>query len=534
MTIKRNLGYYQLFLIYFLGIIIISCTKKDLPEIITSEVTSITQTTANCGGTITSDGGTTVLSRGVCWSTNNTPFIDDKKTTNGAGAGSFESAITELTPNTTYFVRAYATNASGTGYGMAMSFTTEPATIPVLTTANVTTITQNTATCGGTITSDGAASITARGVCWSTTQNPTTADSKTSDGSGTGIFTSALTELIGNTTYYVRAYATNSAGTQYGNQISFKTNPLIPTLTTATTSSISQTTATSGGNISSDGGSTVTARGVCWSTSENPTTSDSKTSDGSGIGSFTSTLLGLTTGTTYYVRAYATNSVGTAYGTQVSIVSGQITDIDGNIYTFVTIGTQTWMKENLKTTKYTNGDLIGTTTPATLDISSESTPKYQWAYDGNESNVATNGRLYTWYAVTDSRGVCPIGWHLPSDAEWTTLTDYLTNNGYGYGGSGSGIAKSMAATSGWITYTTAGTVGNDQASNNSSGFTALPSGNRGILGTFYLIGDSGLWWSSAEYTDVAACNRFVTYYFSTVVRGFDLRYYGFSVRCLKN
>src|SRR4029078_12512714 len=102
-----------------------------------------------------------------------------------------------------------------------------------------------------------------------------------------------------------------------------------------------------------------------------------------------------------------------------------VTDIDGNVYHTVTIGTQVWMVENLKTTKYRNGDLIGTTIPATLDISSESTPKYQWAYKGEESNVATYGRLYTWYAVADSRNVCPTGWHVPSDAEWTTLTTYL-------------------------------------------------------------------------------------------------------------
>ena len=99
------------------------------------------------------------------------------------------------------------------------------------------------------------------------------------------------------------------------------------------------------------------------------------------------------------------------------------------VYTTVTIGTQVWMAENLKTTKYSNGDSIGTTSPATLDISIESAPKYQWAYDGNESNVTTHGRLYTWYTVTDSRNVCPIGWHLPTDAEWSTLTTYLGGEG---------------------------------------------------------------------------------------------------------
>ena len=102
-----------------------------------------------------------------------------------------------------------------------------------------------------------------------------------------------------------------------------------------------------------------------------------------------------------------------------------ISDIDGNVYKIIKLGDQWWMAENLKVTKYSNGDLIGTTIPATLDILGESTPKYQWAYDGNENNVSTYGRLYSWYAATDNRNVCPAGWHVPGDSEWTILTDYL-------------------------------------------------------------------------------------------------------------
>ena len=111
------------------------------------------------------------------------------------------------------------------------------------------------------------------------------------------------------------------------------------------------------------------------------------------------------------MRAYATNSGGTAYGEDVTFTtlsSNTVSDAEGNIYNIIGIGTQVWMAENLKTTRYRNGDLIGTTTSADLDITAEDTPKYQWAYNGNESNVATYGRLYTWYAVTDSRNVCPI------------------------------------------------------------------------------------------------------------------------------
>jgi uncharacterized protein (TIGR02145 family) len=518
-----------------ISIVFHSCKKEEVPTLTTSAIINITGTTASCGGTITDEGSGTVITKGVCWSTGISPTIADNKTTDGAGAGSFESAITGLSANTIYYVRAYATNASGIGYGMAMSFTTLPPTTPVLTTADITDITQNTATCGGNITSDGAASITSRGVCWSTAQNPTIVDSKTSDGSGIGSFTSTLTELIGNTSYYVRAYATNSAGTSYGSQISFKTNPILPTILTATTFAISQTSAISGGNVTDDGGAGVVKRGVCWSTTSNPTIANSVTEDGTGAGIFTSSITGLVAGTTYYVRAYATNIVGTAYGLELIFVSGLITDIDGNAYPVVTIGTQTWMSENLRTTKYQNGDLIGTTNPATLDLSGESTPKYQWASGLDENNVEINGRLYTWYAVTDSRNVCPTGWHVPTYAEWTTLTDFLTNNGFGYQGSGSDIAKSMAATSGWNTDSLAGpgSIGNDQASNNSSGFTAKESGYRLYYGAF-TFRNIVTYWSVSETNSTNSYYLYMTYLDSYVYISSYFKKSGFSVRCIKD
>lgn len=190
-------------------------------------------------------------------------------------------------------------------------------------TTAVSSITTTTASSGGTITSDGGASVTARGVCWSTSANPTISDSKTTDATGTGTFTSSLTGLTAGTLYYVRSYATNSSGTSYGTQVSFTTASITVPVLAATTaaSSVTGTTASSGGNVTSDGGASVTARGVCWSTSSNPTTSDSKTSDGTGTGTYTSSLTGLSGGTQYYVRAYATNSAGTAYGTEINFTT---------------------------------------------------------------------------------------------------------------------------------------------------------------------------------------------------------------------
>ena len=294
------------------------------PTVTTDDVTNITQTTATSGGNVTSDGGATVTVRGVCWSTSQNPTTADNLTTDGSGIGAFTSSLTGLTANTTYYVRAYATNSTGTSYGNEKSFTTlQEITLPSVSTAPVTNITTNSATSGGTVTDDGGAFVSARGVCWSTSQNPTLADPYTTDGTGTGSYISQLTGLTSNTTYYVRAYATNSAGTSYGNQETFSTlvDPVLPTVTTNDATDITQTTATSGGNVVSDGGATVTIRGVCWSTSSNPTTSDNHTTDGSGIGAFISYLTGLTPNTFYYVRAYATNSVGTAYGNEITFTT---------------------------------------------------------------------------------------------------------------------------------------------------------------------------------------------------------------------
>jgi hypothetical protein len=291
-----------------------------LATVTTTAASSILAVTASSGGNVTADGGGTVTARGVCWSTSSNPTIANSKTIDGSGTGSFSSSLTGLSPSTTYYIRAYATNGAGTAYGNQVSFAT--INYPTVTTTSISAITQTTASSGGNVTSDGGTGVTARGVCWNTSPNPTTANSKTTDGSGTGSFTSSLSGLSSGTTYYVRAYATSNAGTSYGTELSFTTTTVVvPTITTTSISNITGTTASGGGNVTSDGGASVTARGVCWSTSTNPTTANSKTTDGTGTGSFTSSLTGLTRDVTYYVRAYATNSAGTAYGNQVSFTT---------------------------------------------------------------------------------------------------------------------------------------------------------------------------------------------------------------------
>ncbi|GAB1373012.1 hypothetical protein MASR1M45_30760 [Candidatus Kapaibacterium sp.] len=288
-------------------------TEATVPTVITSNISSVTSNSALTGGFVSNTGGASVTSRGVCWSTSQNPTINDSKTTNGSGTGTYSSSLTGLSANTTYYIRAYATNSAGTGYGEEKSFTTS-ADIPELSTESITSITHNSAQSGGNITDDGGASVTARGVCWATSQNPTTSNSKTNDGNGIGFFNSSITSLQPNTTYYVRAYATNSIGTAYGEQRSFTTEATVPTVITSNISNITANSGLTGGFVSNTGGASVTSRGVCWSTSQNPTINDSKTTNGSGTGTYSSSLTGLSANTTYYIRAYATNSAGTGYG----------------------------------------------------------------------------------------------------------------------------------------------------------------------------------------------------------------------------
>lgn len=409
-----------------------------------------------------------------------------------------------------------------------------PTSIPTLTTTNIISVTTTNASGGGNISSDGGASITARGVCWSTSSNPTTSNSKTSNGTGTGSFTSTITGLAPNTTYYVRAYATNSIGNAYGNQLSFSTtaSATLPTLSTTSVSSITSTTASSGGNISNQGSSSITSRGVCWSTSSNPTIANSKTTDGSGIGSFTSNITSLSPSTTYYVRAYATNNTGTAYGNQLNFTTsgstancGTVTDIDGNVYNTVTIGTQCWMKENLKTSRYRDGTLIGEIedTPTWENIFNNNTQISAWCfYNKDVSNNAIYGKLYNWFAATNSKNICPIGWHIPDTTEWNILTNYL--GGLNLAGG------AMKATNLWNAPNTGAT--------NISGFTGLPSGYRyasnAIPPEFKYFGEIGSFWTINESNSRSAYIRELQYANSKIVRGSTNKEAGISVRCIKN
>jgi uncharacterized protein (TIGR02145 family) len=401
--------------------------------------------------------------------------------------------------------------------------------IPAVSTMLVTDITETAATSGGDITDPGSSIVISSGVCWSSGSNPTVADNITTDGNSDGSFQSYISGLISGKNYFVRAYAENSAGVGYGSVLQFTTQDKNLLAITEPVSNINDNSVRLNGIVSKN------ALPTTMSFEYGPTTSyGGRISLGQNSNSISETqqvradLTNLLSGSTYHYRAVAENSSGTSYGNDVKFTTS-LTDIDGNRYSTVIIGDQVWMHENLKTTKYGNGDLILTTVIQGLDITYQTAPKYQWP-----SDFAVNGRFYTYYAITDSRNLCPVGWHVPTDEEWITLTDYLSNNGYGYSGNSNFIAKAMAATSGWVADTTAGNVGNDQLKNNSSGFSGLSSGGRYSNGVVHFVGLHGIWWSSTESLSTEAYFRCIGYLPGRVFKGVFPKSYGLPVRCLRN
>lgn len=275
--------------------------------------------------TIVSDEGYSITSKGICWSLSPNPTIADNFTTDGQGMGTYTSLFHDLIPGRVYYVRAYATNARGTGYGM--SYTTSSNSTYSITTAAVTGVTNNYASSGGTLVNGSPINFYGRGVVWSSRPSPTTSnyDGKANNGEGEGTFTVSLSGLNPNTMYYVRAYAdyynTNNGSWSvcYGNQVTFTTSSM-PFITTTPATEITTTTAISGGTLSNPSGNPILARGVVWGVNQNPTVAlATKTMDGTTDGSFTSTLTGLNLGNTYFVRAYVTNALGTSYGNTITV-----------------------------------------------------------------------------------------------------------------------------------------------------------------------------------------------------------------------
>lgn len=369
--------------------------------------------------------------------------------------------------------------------------------------------------------------ISEYGHCWDIFPFPTTDDSKTIFHNATvGTFRSNLTGLIPGSKYYVRAYCVSEGRIIYSNETSFIApyKTVLSRVTTGTISNISYTTATGGGNITFSAVARNT-RGVCWSTSPNPTIElSTKTINGTGLGSFTSEITGLSPNTTYHVRAYATNSAGTGYGTQLSFTTPDtITDADGNVYNTVIIGTQVWTAENLKTTKYNDGSNIPLVTDNT-SWGNLTTPGYCWYNNDAANHKNVYGALYNWYAVNTGK-LCPAGWHVPSDTEWTTLTDYL---------GGESIAGGKLKSTGTIEDGTGLWHRPNPGATNETGFTAVPGGYRYVDGTFCNIGSDGQWWSSTATFSTDALCRFMLCNNNSVSSFYYNKKKGNSVRCVRD
>ena len=527
-----------------------SVSQQSVPTVSTSEVIGITGTTATCGGDVTSNGSFYVHTRGVCWSIFPTPTtngINCSHTSNGSGIGSFTSELTGLTGSTTYYVRAYAINNVGTGYGEEMTFTTS-STVPTVRTDDINNITDSSAICGGDVLRDGGEYVTARGVCWSTSPNPTIEDVHTTDSIGIGSFNSVITGLTGGTQYYVRAYATNNVGTGYGSEVIF-TAINMPTIIT-TIDGVSYNGAILTSNVISDGGAEVIERGICWSTTPNPTPNNAHIAEGGGLGDFTSFLSGLAYNTTYYVRAYAFNCEWAAYSNEVTFTTLAMTgacpevptvrDRDGNVYNTVKVGNQCWMKENLRTTKYADGTTIPQDYGTYAVIASWNYPKDMASYK------PMYGLLYNWPAVMRNssssssnpsgvQGICPTGWHVPSYAEWTQLTNYVNSQSqYICNGIDGNIAKALSNNIGWHSSTgNVCAVGNPNSDNNSTGFSAMPAGYSDRTSISHL-GECAGYWSSTYATTDRAYRIKINHYLPSVDNQSDYQRYYFSVRCLKD
>lgn len=301
-----------------------------------------------------------------------------------------------------------------------------------------------------------------------------------------------------------------------------KDNGSLSTVTTLPPFAVASTAATLGISVESDGGSHITECGMYISNATAPEKSGQRFQIGNDTGIFVGEITGLLPSVQYYIKAFAKNEKGESLGSEVNFLTpATVKDFDNNVYETVQIGSQLWMAKNLKATSYRNGDPIGTTTPATADISGENTPKYQWPYDGEEGNTEIYGRLYTSYAVTDTRGVCPTGWHLPSDPEWTSLTDFL-----GGGDFVGGYLKERGTTH-WDSPNTDAT--------NATLFSALPSGVRDdASGSFTDMGSACYFWSSTEFNATNAWYRLLSSSTIVVSRIITSKAAGLSVRCVKD
>ena len=495
---------------------------------------------ATSGGGSINDGNARISEKGVVYGTSPNPtYESSSKTSDGDGAANFVSTIGGLVPDSLYYVRAYAKNSVGVGYGLSASLYTYETLM--VQTRYIDSITYNSARAAIYISrynSNEDIGLVTYGVCWSTSPNPTIADDRsavTEERSSVTYYPmSSILGLAAGTTYYVRAYATNSKGTAYGEQLAFTTiSTEVGDVITTGVTAITTSGASSGGTVTDDHGFPVTSRGVCWSTSVNPTVvAGSYVASGSGMGSFTSAITGLAPGTIYFVRAFAVNAAGTSYGNNIGFTTTKaaaatdLVDKDGNVYTTVKINNQEWIVENFMCSKYADGVSINYL-PDALQFDSDTAGAFCY-YENNISLKSSIGALYNWYAVNNARslaylernGVQESGWRVPSTTDWNNLRTFL--GGLSVAG---GALKETGSD-----YWHSGNIG----ATNSSGFRGRGSGQR-LSGNYTNLGYQGNYWSSVSQSTTTA------WYYQLLSAGpqmysFDnaLKRYGYAVRLVRD
>jgi uncharacterized protein (TIGR02145 family) len=406
--------------------------------------------------------------------------------------------------------------------------------LPVLSTLSVIEIHRTSAKSGGEITHDGGAPILARGIVWGSSPGPNLDQHEgfTREGSGAGIFSSSATDLDPATIYYIRAYARNAAGTAYGNEIEFQTQSP-PTVSSNPVPANSATNQPASLILQWPANTDVDGAPVTYDVYFGTSSPPEQISSSQTANSLIRTSLAFDQ--TYYWMVAVVDSHGNAFEGPVwnfttmsqqgggdiifnpGLSYGTMTDIEGNTYRTIEIGTQTWMAENLRTTKFNDDSAIplvtGNNTWAGLSI-----PAYCWYDNAPEQHAPNYGALYSWSTVETGK-LCPTGWHVPSDAEWTVLADFL-------GGDAGGKMKETG-TSHWEDPNTGAT--------NSSGFTAVPGGVRsGHDGIFYDVSLFGNWWSSTADSNGDALYRNMYTDDAGLGRHGIIKSYGYSVRCLRD
>ncbi|MGY0039037.1 hypothetical protein [Pedobacter sp. NJ-S-72] len=499
-------------------------STRDFAKVTTTPATLITKNSFATGGTILGDGGSDITQKGVVWSEKNNPTIaDPTKSLMGGGLSNYTTYVTGLNFGTLYYFRAYVTNATGTSYGNLDSLTT--INIPTVTTTIATDILSTMVTTGGEVTKDGGAAVTARGIVMGLTAEPTIASTiKTTDATGLGIFISNPKLLTFATKYYYRAYATNSVGTAYGKEEILTTASILPVIDNVKLSEITDHSARGTATITADGGAPVTMNGLVWNTTGNPTLEDHVIPAGKDIGSVTGVLDGLEEGPIYYVRAYATNSVGTVYSA-VAVnfkickpltvihragIGGAPTD---KTITYETVGSgisgdyKCWITRNL-----------GADQQATaVNDATEASSGWYWQFNRlqgyqYEGTTRTPGQVMAPWTTTISE---PWGWSAANDP-----CTQLLGNGNGRIPTNTEWLAVIGAPQNW--------------KNAADAYTSIlkihAAGDFGTTGIFNARGgNNSSYWSSTIYN-----NNAQAYYFGNSRTSYNDKAVGLPIRCLQD